>query len=265
LFSGGFTKPVNMRAYSVAVLNNTFSIPPSLQHLPKVDAISANFTIYLVPSAEGVGILIPTLAKTPYYVNFQSQQMLQRSSKALQQNELIVRACKIKDTNPCRVVDATAGFGRDAFILAASGFHVCLVERHNLLALLLDQAIAQISAEQIKTRLSLIHDDSQNYLKKLALSQDKPEVVYLDPMFTLKRHAKVKKDLQILQYLLDDTADDSNTLLPLAQQAASKKVVVKRAIDAPPLNACKPAFSFSGKHTRFDIYLPAQSIERTLQ
>jgi len=240
----------------LAVLNNAFPLPTLLAHLPRVDNITAAFNVYVVPSAEGIGVLIPTLAKKPYHVDFATQQMLYRSAKAMQQHELIVRACKIKSLDqPCRVLDATAGFGRDAFILAASGFNVCLIERHPVVTILLEQGIARIADDEIKTRLTLLHADSQAYLKKLAATNDKPEIVYLDPMFAIKRHAKVKKELQILQ-LLCDTPDDGQDLLPLALQAAGKRVVVKRAIDASPLNECKPAFHFSGKQTRFDVYLP---------
>ena len=227
-----------------------------MHYLPRVDAITAEYDIYVVPSAQGIGVLIPALAKKPYYVDFASEQMLYRSAKAMQQNELIVRACKIKSLDrPCCVVDATAGLGRDAFILAASGFTLCVIERHPVVATLLEQGIARITDAEIKKRLTLVHADSQTYLKKLADAHDKPDVVYLDPMFAIKRQAKVKKELQILQMLLHDTPDDSQALLPLALQAAGKRVVVKRAIDAPPLNHCNPAFSFSGKQARFDIYV----------
>lgn len=240
-----------------AVLTNHFQIPTPLQHLPRVDLITTEFDIYVVPGAQGIGVLIPVLAKKPYYVDFASQQMRYRSAQAKQHNELIVRACKIKSLDrPCRVLDATAGLGRDAFILAASGFTVSLIERHPVVAVLLEQGIARITDIEIKTRLKLVHADSQDYLKKWAEANDKPDVVYLDPMFAIKRQAKVKKDLQMLQSLLRDVPDDSQDLLPCALQAADKRVVVKRAIDAAPLNACKPAFSFSGKQARFDVYLP---------
>ena len=240
---------------SCALLKNQFNTPDLLCCLPIADAVTAAYDAYVTLSESGIGLLIPTLAKKPYCVDFCSEQMAYRSEKSMQQNELIVRACRIKLLErPCTVVDATAGFGRDAFILASSGFEVCLIERHPVIAALLEQGIARIAASEIKSRLSLRHEDSQTYLKYLITAKHKPDIIYLDPMFAIKRHAKVKKELQTLQILLRDVDDDSHTLLPLALQAAAKRVVVKRAIDAPLLNDLKPSFVFSGKQARFDVY-----------
>lgn len=218
--------------------------------------MSAEFAAYVVSSEQGLGICIPAQAKKPYYVDFYSVNMAYRSAKSQQQNELIVRACRIKSLErPSTIVDATAGFGRDAFILASSGFTVSMIERHPVIAALLAEGLAKINDDALKARLTLCCADSHAYLKKLSAAVDKPDVIYLDPMFAIKRQAKVKKDLQVLQILLDDTPDDSNILLPLAVQAAARRVVVKRPIEAAPLNNQTPTFSLLGKQIRFDIYV----------
>ncbi len=68
-----------------------------------------------------------------------------------------------------------------------------------------------------------------------------------------KKSALVKKDMQILQRLhLQD--DDPAALLEIALLYASKRVVVKRPIQAEQLNKRKPNTCIKSKKTRYDIY-----------
>ena len=100
--------------------------------------------------------------------------------------------------------------------------------------------------------------DALSYLQQLAESNsERPEVIYLDPMFPPRtKSAKVKKEMRLFHQLLG--ADpDAEAMLPLARQVASRRVVVKRPRLAPLLHpdiSCH--HSLKGKANRFDIYLP---------
>jgi 16S rRNA (guanine1516-N2)-methyltransferase len=239
-----------------ALLTTDFVIPDLLSTLSRAEKVNQDFDTYVVINELGVSLLMPEFSKIPYQVNFESNQMRYRSAQLAHQNELIIKACRIKSlARPVTIVDATAGFGRDAFILAAAGFELFLVERNPIVAALLIDGIRRISDPMIKQRLRCIHQDSREYLSQAAHAINKPDVIYLDPMFTVHRHAKVKKELQILQTLLQDESADQQTLLPVALQVGAQRVVVKRAIHAEALNLMNPSYCLSGKHSRFDVYV----------
>ena len=81
-----------------------------------------------------------------------------------------------------------------------------------------------------------------------------PDVVYLDPMFPLrKRSALAKKEMRVLRRLVGDD-EDAGELLEVARRAARRRVVVKRTPEAPPL-AAAPTMSYRGKLVRYDVYL----------
>ena len=170
------------------------------------------------------------------------------------QGELIHRAIKLRGRSVVHVVDATAGLGRDGFVLASHGFRVTMLERdpivHALLADGLARAAVAEATRAIAQRIVLHHAD----LLQWRAPVEPPEVVYLDPMFPARRKsAKVKKELAILQGLLAPP-DDDGSLLRRALSLATVKVVVKRPLKAPPLAGQPPASHLSGRSIRFDIY-----------
>ena len=238
-----------------AILKNEFTVPQSLAALPIVEKITEDFKVYLIINPQGIQLYLPSIAKKKFQVDFSSQQIKSRLSKAGKKNELIIRACSIKKESSTNVLDATAGFGRDAFVLASAGFNLFLVERHPVIYALLQDGITRLENPILQERLSLIHENSEDFLRSI---QDNPlgiDVIYLDPMFAITRNAKVKKEMQILQEILDDDEAKTGNLLPLALDTKNiKRVVVKRFIHAPALNDIKPNFSLMGKHSRFDVY-----------
>lgn len=191
---------------------------------------------------------------------------LQRLYRAGIRNELLARACLISST--ANIVDATAGLGHDALLLAWLGASVTMVERHPILAALLMDAKAQATRfsderlHQTLTRMTVVFAKSEDYLVDDA--RHRPvDVVYLDPMFpkagTDKKQPLVKKEMQILQHLLsiprltDVAMDWGDALLPLAINVA-KRVVVKRPRLAEPLAGIEPAHRWLGDACRFDGY-----------
>src|SRR5690606_5526316 len=107
-----------------------------------------------------------------------------------------------------KILDATAGWGRDSFILASLGFEVTMIERSPIVAVLLKDALKRAANNEACKRMHLIQDDAVHYLQPLA-EKNRPDVIYLDPMFPArKKSALVKKEMALLQTLLDEPNTD---------------------------------------------------------
>ena len=149
------------------------------------------------------------------------------------------------------IIDATAGWGKDAAILAGLGAKVVMVEANPIMAALLADALARRDDGSIKAlNLSLIYQNSCHYLAALTPDQY-PDVIYLDPMHPERRKAAlVKKELQVLQQLL---GPDPSPLALLLIAKRKAKVIMKWPQKSPPLLAT--SCQVAGKTVRFDIYM----------
>ncbi|MGF1779252.1 class I SAM-dependent methyltransferase [Vibrio nomapromontoriensis] len=165
------------------------------------------------------------------------------------------------------VLDGTAGLGRDAFVLASLGCKVQMVERHPVVAALLDDGLARAKQDPeigswVSERMSLLHASSLDALTLLADDPDfqQPDVVYLDPMYphpeNKKKSALVKKEMRVFQSLVGADMDADGLLEP-ALRLASKRVVVKRPDYANWLDEKKPTMAIETKKNRFDVYVNA--------
>ncbi|SMC24102.1 16S rRNA (guanine1516-N2)-methyltransferase [Andreprevotia lacus DSM 23236] len=169
----------------------------------------------------------------------------------------VARAVGLKQGQPLTVLDATAGQGRDAFVLASLGATVTLLERSAVACALLADGLARAAADEatapIAARMQLVHADALQWLRGCA---QQFEVVFLDPMFPEPgKRAKSKKDMAAFQTLIGGDVDADGLLAP-ARRLATRRVVVKRPRIAPWLNQQKPDFDYPGESTRFDAYLP---------
>lgn len=163
------------------------------------------------------------------------------------------------------VLDGTAGLGRDAFVLASLGCKVQLVERHPVVAALLDDGLQRAKQDPeigdwVQERVNLIHASSHDALHQLAQDPNfaRPDVVYLDPMYPhpegKKKSALVKKEMRVFQSLVG-ADNDADSLLEPALALATKRVVVKRPDYAEWLNQHKPTMAIETKKNRFDVYV----------
>ncbi|PWG63079.1 class I SAM-dependent methyltransferase [Spiribacter halobius] len=170
--------------------------------------------------------------------------------------EALARACRLHRRPGLNIVDATAGLGRDGFVLAALGARVTLLEHSPVVAALLEDALlrarADPSTRATAERMVLITTDAVPWLRQLPEHRH-PEVVTLDPMYAGSRRGAAGKTLALLQALLGPP-DDPAPLLQAALSAARERVVVKRHRHAPPLADRKPDHAIQGRSTRFDVY-----------
>lgn len=202
-------------------------------------------------------------------------------------SELVVKAVQgRKPIAKLDVVDATAGLGRDSFMLAAAGCRVNMIERIPLLAFLLNYALLSAvnsnasGLSMAASRIRCVNANSAELF--MSWKGDKPDVIYLDPMYSennsgrnsgktsgLKTSAAVKKQTQLLHclndiYIRHANVDqcpvvvsnvESNIInVDRALSLATQKVVVKRAPKAEWLDGVKPSSSLMGKSVRFDVY-----------
>ena len=157
-----------------------------------------------------------------------------------------------------RVWDGTGGLGRDAFVLASLGLTVTVSERHPVVAALLADGLRRAREDaavaMIAKRIAFFPGDMQVLLPV----QTAPEVVYLDPMYPQRqKSAAVKKEMAYFHELVGSN-DDDIALLQQAARCAEKRVVVKRPRLGEFLAGLQPDYQYSGKSTRFDVYLPAK-------
>ena len=195
--------------------------------------------------------------------DFYSPSVNYRRQKGGGKGQMIARAIGLNSLSAPYVLDATAGLGSDAFVLASLGCPVTMVERvpevHALLADGLRVAGAWGSAKDqtliaILKRMTLIESDAAKYMQTLEDTK-KPEVVYLDPMFPVRtKSTQVKKEMHVLQQLIGKDVD-ADLLLQKAQESAQKRVVVKRPRLAPFLAGLEPNYTLEGRSNRYDVYL----------
>ncbi|MBD2784549.1 16S rRNA (guanine(1516)-N(2))-methyltransferase RsmJ [Xenorhabdus sp. DI] len=190
------------------------------------------------------------------YVDFVGGTMAHRRRFGGGRGEAVAKAVGIKKDYLPDVVDATAGLGRDAFVLASVGCHVRMLERHPVVAALLDDGLqrgyqdAEIG-DWLQERLTLIPASS---ITALADITPPPDVVYLDPMYPHKqKSALVKKEMRVFQSLVG-ADEDADSLLAPARALAKRRVVVKRPDYAEPLAGVKASAAIITKNHRFDIY-----------
>lgn len=167
----------------------------------------------------------------------------------------IAKAIGLKHGFTPHILDATAGLGRDAFVLASLGCSVTLMERMPIVAALLDDGLARASlnndVSEIVNRMQLVHASS---IENMNLAEQ-VDVVYLDPMYPHReKSAAVKKEMRVFQSLVGEDLD-ADALLAPALALAKYRVVVKRPSYAPPLNNKTPSTSIKMKKNRFDVYV----------
>lgn len=216
--------------------------------------------IQLVQTAERLELRYPKLGG-PLYVDFVSGPLGYRCRRGEGRRQPIARALGLKSNACPEVLDATAGLGRDAFILASLGCRVLLIEQSPIIAALLKDGLerARQVAETapVAARMTLLQANSITWMTGLS-TPNRPEAVYLDPMYPERsKSALVKKEMRFLRTLAgrDETAP---LLLQAALACAQQRVVVKRPRLAPAVEGPTPGFAIKSKNTRFDIYLTCE-------
>lgn len=195
-------------------------------------------------------------APGPVRVDFVEGAVAHRRQFGGGAGQMIAKAVGIAQGIRPRVLDATAGLGRDAFVLASLGCQVGLIERQPLIGALLEDGLQRAAADaevaSIVARMRLLQG---NAIELMSAWQDGvPQVIYLDPMFPHRdKSALVKKEMRLFRPFVGDDLD-APALLEAALKLASHRVVVKRPRKAPVIEGTKPGYALEGKSSRYDIY-----------
>lgn len=172
--------------------------------------------------------------------------------------QLLARACGLGQRPLPEILDATAGLGRDAFVLAALGARVTLAERHPATVALLrdcrERALADAGLAEAAGRTELLEADAA----ALLASGRRWDTVLLDPMYPDRGSALPSRELQLLRELAGDDLDADGLLSP-ALANARQRVAVKRPLGASFLAGREPSLQLTGTQARFDIYLTARA------
>ncbi len=200
----------------------------------------------LFVAAEKLALKMPSFSLLE--ADFSSTTWNKRKGEGKKQG--LVRACK--PSSGLKIIDATAGWGRDSAVLASLGAEVLMIERNLIMATLLADALdRRTMLDQKQMNLSLHHGNALTYLRNLS-PQEYPDVIYIDPMHPVRtKSALVKKEMQVLQDLIGPD-EDALELIKIAIQRTKNRVVVKWPQKIKSL-LLAPS-SIEGKTIRFDIY-----------
>ncbi len=225
-------------------------------NLDFVERDSERYPFLLRLTQERLELLSVHKKFNPVFVDFVGGKLRHRRFYGGGRQQLLARAVGMQTGKFPVVLDLNAGLGQDAFVLAVLGCRVTMLERSPIIAALLDDGIqrALLFDWFKRLELTLIMAEARHYLQTLDEAH-LPDVIYLDPMFPHRQQsALVKKEMRLLRDVVGDD-EDADDLLALALAYARKRVVVKRPRLAPSLNECVPDLVYSGKSSRFDVYL----------
>ena len=226
--------------------------------------VSASFDLLLLLTARRLELSsIGADAPGPIFVEFRGALPASRghrrhaSRAGRSRPEPLALAIGLRSGKPT-VIDATAGLGGDAFHLASLGCTVTAIERSAVMAALVGDGLdrARSAGDErlasIVERITLVQGDARTHLTTLS-GDSRPDVVYLDPMYTpVRGKTLAKKEMRICRQVVGDDAD-AQELFECARQCARKRVVVKRHRRAPALGP-PPSTKYVGTTVRYDVH-----------
>ena len=194
---------------------------------------------------------------TGYGLSYQGdfENMLHRVTNGRLQHEMLVKAAS-SEKEGRKAIDATAGMGEDAFLLAAQGYEVTLYEQNPVVAALLKDAIRRAKKNQILKdiagRMKVVEADSVECMSKLL---DPVDVIYLDPMFPARQKSSlINKKLQLIQKLEPPCSEETD-LFDAALKVGPSRIIVKRPLKSECLAGREPSYTLKGKAIRYDCYV----------
>ncbi len=178
--------------------------------------------------------------------------------RRLDRGEPLLRAIGLRGQKGLKVADATAGLGRDGFLLAAAGAEVVLVERSpevftHLKNALVKAALASEDLAAIVGRIQIICGDAREVLRNREV-----DAILVDPMHPERKNsALVKKEMRDLRLLVGSDPDRDELIRSMLRLPAGR-VVVKWPLREPlPGDIPRPSFEIAAKTVRYSVFLGA--------
>lgn len=223
----------------------------------KIKTMTVSKAYYLERNKDDILELKKDSSKEKISVDFLSGEFQQRL-KTLSKSQPLFKALAIEKGE--RILDATAGLGKDALSFCHFGANVIAVEENTIVFSLLEDGLRRAMiqpqfSKKFSGKIELVNASSLDYMKDMI---EKPHSIYLDPMYPVEeKSAKPKKEMAFLREILSETKNIEE-LLDMALKRALKRVVLKRPLGSE--NIGKPSHSFESKLVRFDMYLMNQRI-----
>ena len=196
------------------------------------------------------------LQKSELRVDFVSGAVAHRLRFGGGRGQDLAKAMGFRSGKTPQVIDATAGLGRDSFLLASLGAQVIMIERstrmHELLQAGMEDARLQGGVfADIIARMTLLNGDAKDLLPTLS-----GEAILIDPMHPpRKTTALVKQELRQVREIVG-TDEDAADLMRVALKHARQRVVLKWPAKGDPIEGI-PSCSHQilGKSTRYDVFM----------
>jgi 16S rRNA (guanine1516-N2)-methyltransferase len=196
------------------------------------------------------------LQKSELRVDFVSGAVAHRLRFGGGRGQDLAKAMGFRSGKTPQVIDATAGLGRDSFLLASLGAQVTMIERstrmHELLQAGMEDARLQGGVfADIIARMTLLNGDAKDLLPTLS-----GEAILIDPMHPpRKTTALVKQELRQVREIVG-TDEDAADLMRVALKHARQRVVLKWPAKGDPIKGI-PSCSHQilGKSTRYDVFM----------
>ncbi|MDR1057034.1 MAG: class I SAM-dependent methyltransferase [Coxiellaceae bacterium] len=227
--------------------------------LIKQDHINQCFSFLLAVTLDRLELRETKTKHTkPIFVDFLAPSINYRIKYGGGKKQLIARAIGIKNQQGLSVIDATAGLGIDAFVLASLGCEVMMLERSPIISVLLEDGLERLKKNsQINNyKINLHTTQSIDYINKVLQGRfKKPDIIYLDPMYPKRTNSALnKKTMGVLHELVGDD-NDAPQMLGAALKCAKNRVIIKRPRHADYLGKLEPNLQLSsGGSSRYDIY-----------
>ncbi|WP_222985617.1 class I SAM-dependent methyltransferase [Psittacicella gerlachiana] len=200
-----------------------------------------------------------TTTKNPVFVDFLNGEVAKRAENINNlRSEIVVRATLSKRLPVTQqyILDATAGFGQDSFLLVSAGASVLMFERNPVIGILLADGLRRLQEGyahpvplNLRFPVSITSKAGKSICKDLNFTS-----VYLDPMYPHKNStAKVNKNMQTIQEIVGLDAD-TNELFNSARSLKAARIVVKRPKNAPFLGEVETLDAVKSPSHRFDLY-----------
>lgn len=183
--------------------------------------------------------------------NFEESYSYHQRQQYALSREPLAKALGIKGENRPIIWDTTCGTGKDTLLINYFGGVLKSFERHPAIYLLLADA-----KRRFPLNFELVFADASQLYAQMDNDDDRPDVIYYDPMYPektgSKKSALPRKEMRIFKEVVGEDLD-SIEFLEWAMKTARSRVVVKRALSAPVLKE-RPTASYEGKSTRYDMY-----------
>jgi len=170
--------------------------------------------------------------------------------------QALAKAMGLRAGKTPMIVDATAGLGRDSFLLASLGAQIVMIERsermHSLLVQGMDRAFKEGGEfREIIGRMTLLKGDARDLLPEMS-----SEAILVDPMHPPRKNsALVKRELRQVREIVG-ADDDAVDLVRVALKNARNRVVLKWPAKVDPIEGIQAcSHQIRGKSTRYDVFM----------